>query len=195
MAEFAEFSAMIDRLRSGDPLIVEQFIATYEPFIRRAVRRSLTQSGLRVAADSADICQSVLASFLIRVAAGEYEFSDQPTMEGLLITIARRRLAMLCRRETGAARDRRRSQTLDSRIELLDQSMEDPQATAETLDLIATFRKRLTESERTLFDQRRQGYDWETIAGRTQENPLVLRKRLSRALKRVSEELGLDHPP
>ena len=43
-----------------------------------------------------------------------------------------------------------------------------------------------------LVELRGEGQDWATISLRLNESPAVLRKRLSRALDRVSRELGLD---
>jgi hypothetical protein len=37
-----------------------------------------------------------------------------------------------------------------------------------------------------------EGLDWAAIAARLGESPVVLRKRLSRALDRVTHALGLD---
>src|SRR5437762_360181 len=93
------FDDLLTRLRRGDEAAVREFVSTYEPYIRRAIRPRLVRAGLRAAADSADICQSVLGSFLIRLAGGEYELHSAAGLEKLLLTIARRKFAALTRRE------------------------------------------------------------------------------------------------
>jgi DNA-directed RNA polymerase specialized sigma24 family protein len=52
--------------------------------------------------------------------------------------------------------------------------------------------KRLTAEERELVELRHRGYDWERIAREMNSTPVVLRKRLSRALDRVLHEVGLE---
>ncbi|MBL8812765.1 MAG: sigma-70 family RNA polymerase sigma factor [Planctomycetaceae bacterium] len=193
MVTRSEFEVALQKLRDGSPDAVAEFVQHYQPFIRRAVRRGLTRSGLRSVVDSSDICQSVLASFLVRMAAGEFEFRDQKSVENLLITIARRRLGMLVRHETAQGRDRRRLMSLDSRWEHVAPASTDPGLVAEVSDLLQQVRSRMTDDERRLFDLRRSGAGWDTISQTVHENPVALRKRLSRALHRICSELDLDH--
>ncbi|MFO0977380.1 MAG: sigma-70 family RNA polymerase sigma factor [Planctomycetaceae bacterium] len=195
MVRRSEFEEALQKLREGVPEAVADFVQQYQPFIRRAVRRGLTRSGLRSFVDSSDICQSVLASFLVRMAAGEYEFRDQKAVENLLITIARRRLGMLVRRETSQGRDRRRVTNLDSRLEHADSDAADPRLAAELSDLLQQVRNRMSQEELQLFDLRRSGADWDLISQTVGESSVVLRKRLSRALRRICAELHLDHEP
>ena len=49
--------------------------------------------------------------------------------------------------------------------------------------------------ERRLLELRNQGYDWAGIASELNGSAEALRRRLSRALDRVSQELGLDDAP
>ena len=59
-------------------------------------------------------------------------------------------------------------------------------------DQLCAVRERLTPDERLLADLRQQGLEWAEIAERLGDNAVALRKRFSRALDRVSQELGLD---
>jgi RNA polymerase sigma-70 factor (ECF subfamily) len=59
-------------------------------------------------------------------------------------------------------------------------------------ELLCEARRRLTPAERQLAELRGQGHDWADIATDLDEDAVVLRKRLSRALDRVARELGLD---
>ena len=59
---------------------------------------------------------------------------------------------------------------------------------------VVEFRKRLSEEERRLADQRVAGHDWNQIAATFGGSPEALRKQLARAVDRVSCELGLDDP-
>jgi hypothetical protein len=59
-------------------------------------------------------------------------------------------------------------------------------------DLLQEFRKRLSEEERALADQRARGREWAEIAAERGGSPEALRKQLARALDRVAQELGLE---
>ena len=59
-------------------------------------------------------------------------------------------------------------------------------------DLLQEFRKRLSEEERALAEQRAQGREWADIAAAQGGSQEALRKKLARALDRVADELGLD---
>lgn len=192
MPNSTDFTQRVAQLRSGDATALKQFVEEYEPFIRRAVRRSLTLSGLRTVADSTDICQSVLTTFLLHLAEGEYQISDQSSMENLLVVIARRRMALLVRSQTTLSRDRRRERSLDVTNEPVDATVANPMKIAEVHDIIERARQQLTESERELFDLRRRGLDWDAIAAQQRETAATVRQRLSRGLRRVSLELGLE---
>ena len=60
-------------VRTGDAIAAEELVRAYEPELRRAIRVRLTDARLRRLIDSVDICQSVLAGFFVRTAAGQYD--------------------------------------------------------------------------------------------------------------------------
>jgi DNA-directed RNA polymerase specialized sigma24 family protein len=59
-------------------------------------------------------------------------------------------------------------------------------------ELIEEFRKRMSTEEWQIAQRRTQGVNWETIAAELGGTPEGCRKQLSRAVDRVSQELGLD---
>src|SRR5689334_8009854 len=67
------FRKLIRRVRAGDQDAATELVRQYEPAIRRVVRVRLTDTRLRAALDSMDVCQSVLATFFVRAALGQYE--------------------------------------------------------------------------------------------------------------------------
>jgi RNA polymerase sigma-70 factor (ECF subfamily) len=73
MAEESAFGDLIRRVRAGDADASSELVRRFEPAIRIAVRARLTDPSLRRLSDSMDICQSVLASFFLRAAAGQFE--------------------------------------------------------------------------------------------------------------------------
>jgi hypothetical protein len=58
--------------------------------------------------------------------------------------------------------------------------------------LLREFRRRLTDEERLIADRRAAGLNWNQIAAERGGSPEALRKHLTRAIERVSQELGLD---
>ena len=186
------FAETLARLRMGEPEAVREFVAKYEPYIRRSIRRRLSGTPLQAAADSVDVCQSALGSFLIRCAAGEFAFDNVEAMEHLIFTIAQRKLFVLSRRESAQRRDRKRTVAWDDVCEVAADSSSDPQWRVISDDLLEQVDRRLSVAEQRLFRMRRQGVDWETIAEADSVTAVVLRKRLSRALRRAALDLGVD---
>ena len=70
------FDDLVRRVCAGDAAAAEEIVRRYETAIRVAVRTRLSDPALRRQFDSMDICQSVLASFFLRAAAGQYDLHD-----------------------------------------------------------------------------------------------------------------------
>jgi DNA-directed RNA polymerase specialized sigma24 family protein len=193
MSESLSFDTLLARLRSGDTSTIEAFVARYAPFVRRAVRARLTRFEMRGVADSEDICQSVLGSFLLRAAAGEYEIADAQALERLLAGIARNKFNELARRESAQKRGRHRVTRPEGYSRLPEDSKQDPARIVAARDLLDAVRARLGPDELPLFLARQAGRSWDEMAAGAGETAAALRQRLSRALRRISLELGLEH--
>lgn len=187
-----QLTQVVDRLRAGDQEVIREFVAKYEPFIRRNVRRRITYLNLQAAADSADICQSALGSFLNRCAAGDFDLSSRSGLENLLLTIATRKFARMARRELAPARNRFRTVSLGSNIVFLNTNKSDPEQDVDFADMLKAVEARLPPRERSLFARRREGVDWNRIAEEEGDSCEILRKRLSRAIRKVIVALKLD---
>lgn len=190
--ESAEFVDRLRRIRAGEPSAIELFVSTYEPFIRRTIRFRLGRSALRSAADSVDVCQSVLGSFLIRMSAGEYEVNSERDLQKLLVAIANNKFLALQRRELAERRDRRMTVPLDTVDDIEDHRQTTAERSASHFELLSAFERCLSTEEHQLFTMRRQGLSWTAIAENVAESTVVLRKRLSRAVQRVARELGIE---
>src|SRR5437763_6174216 len=114
MATARPFPELLLMLRAGNDAAVREFVATYEPFIRRSLRRRMARTQRHAVADSDDLCQSVLGSFLIRVAAGEYELAEPGDLERVLLTMIRNKVAALARGEAAQLRNHTRLRLLES---------------------------------------------------------------------------------
>ena len=98
------FHDLVRRVRSGDDAAAAELVRHYGPALRRAVRARLTDRNLRRLLDSMDICQSVLASFFVRAAAGQYDLNAPGRLVRLLAAMARHKLL----RQVGRLRADRR---------------------------------------------------------------------------------------
>ena len=192
MAEELSFTDLIERVRSGDENAAAELVRRYEPAIRVAVRVRLTDPSLRRFLDSMDICQSVLANFFVRAAAGQFDLDKPERLMKLLVTMARNKVTNYALKEQAARRDKRRVQKggLDENTLAADQPS--PSQVVANRELLQEFRKRLSAGERQLADERALGRSWTEIAEGTGGNPDALRMQLGRAIDRVSRELGLE---
>ena len=75
---------------------------------------------------------------------------------------------------------------------MVDERQATPERSLSLSEMLTEFECRLEEDERVLYLLRKQGYAWNEIATQLSKSPVVLRKRLSRAVKRVALELGID---
>src|SRR5947209_7030575 len=108
MADGDDFSDFIRRIRAGDDQAATDLVRRYEPLVRREVRLRLDDRRLGRLFDAADVCQSVMASFLVRVAAGQYDLDQPDQLTRLLARMARNKVAEAARRQTRHRRDHRR---------------------------------------------------------------------------------------
>jgi DNA-directed RNA polymerase specialized sigma24 family protein len=146
---------------------------------------------LRRVFDSMDVCQSVLASFFARAAAGRYDLDRPEQLTALLIQMARHKLGHQVSRQTARRRDIRRvdGNGFDGAHPA---GGIDPVETCAGRELLDAVRLRLSEEERQLADRRGDGHDWATIAAELGGTPDGRRMQLGRALDRVAGQLGLD---
>lgn len=189
MPQETVFLELIQRVRSGDEAAATELVRRYEPAIRRAVRLHMRDPGLRRTLDSMDICQSVLASFFLRAAAGQYDLRAPDQLVRLLVVMARNKLASQARK----------AQLVRQSLSLESQDQREPIAPGPTpsqqlagQELLQEVLKHLSADERQLVEQRNAGRQWTEIAEERGESAEALRKRLTRALDRVAQELGLD---
>lgn len=192
MTDIEEFQELIRRVRAGDEEAARTFVATYEEAIRRAARIRILDPRLAPLLDSTDIVQSVFASFFVRAALGQYELEKPEQVLSLLVSMSRKKLADYARKQAAARRDyRRTTPTKRGKKEAVAEDC-DPVHNVAAAELLEEFRKRLSPEERELAEMRAQGQDWGHIGQTRGESPEALRKKLERAVSRISQALGLD---
>jgi RNA polymerase sigma-70 factor (ECF subfamily) len=192
MAEQGSFADFVRRIRAGDEDAARDLVRQVEPVIRLEVRRRLSDPSLYRLFDSMDICQSVLASFFVRAAAGQYELDHPEQLTKLLVAITQKKLAFQTRKHHYQRRDSRRTVRGDAAMleTVTDRLGSKHQIT--TQDLLRAVRDRLTAEERQLADLRVQGHTWPEIAAKVGGAPQARRRQLERALNRAARHLRLD---
>jgi RNA polymerase sigma-70 factor (ECF subfamily) len=139
-----------------------------------------------------DICQSVLANFFVRAAAGQFELKTADQLVKLLVTMARNKLTSYARHQRAACRDQGRvKKAITDESAWVDPSPS-PSQVVVNQELLHECRRRLSEEERRLADLRAAGRSWDEIAAEVGGKPDTVRSRLTRALDRVARELRLE---
>jgi RNA polymerase sigma-70 factor (ECF subfamily) len=142
--------------------------------------------------DSTDICQSVLGNFFVRAAAGQFDLDRPEALIALLVTMARNKVRDQARRQHAERRDQRRLATAgaDMLAAVVD-AADSPSQIVAGHELLEAVHSQLSDDERFLANQRAEGRQWGEIATDLNASPEALRKKLARALDRVTRTLGL----
>ena len=190
MGEYAAFAEFIRRIRAGDDQAARELVQLYEPVIRREVRLRLRDERLASRFDWTDICQSVMASFFVRAAAGQYDLEQPAHLLRLLVVMTRHKLTQQVRRHRADIRDYRRLEARDpAYLEGRSATAPSPSRLVVGRELLAEVRRRLSEEERLLAELRADGCDWTEIAARLGGTAEARRKQLARAVDRVEQQL------
>ena len=157
MASEESFAEWIRRVRAGDERAAEELVRRYETAVRVAVRVRLTDGRLRQQLDSMDICQSVLGSFFVRAAAGQYDLDHPEQLVGLLVKMAQNKLFMQVRRHRTVGRDLSRARPLAEDVAPVPDREPGPERQAAGRDMLQRLLERLPEPVRDLARRRGEG--------------------------------------
>jgi RNA polymerase sigma-70 factor (ECF subfamily) len=195
MSEDVSFGDLIRRVRAGDEQAATQLVRRYKPTIRRIVDVRLRDPRLRRLLDAEDVCQSVMRSFFVRAAMGQYQLDTPEQLLRLLTTMARNKLANQVHRQQAKRCDYRR--VTAGSIEEREIAVPGPSASSAmaAATLLQEACQRLSAEERRLLELRQKGRPWAEIAAALGGSPDGLRMQLTRAVDRVARELGLDGVP
>ena len=192
MATAENFSELIRRIRTGDEQAAVELVSQYEAVIRREIRLRLRDPRLQRVLDSMDICQSVLKSFFVRAAAGQYDLDEPGDLVKLLVVMARNKLAFQARRERAQRRDHRRVAWHPVDELNIPSRAATPSELAETRELLVEVRKQLSAEELQIANLRADGLHWSEVANRMGGKPEARRMQLGRAIDRIASQLGLN---
>src|SRR4051794_40985300 len=192
MREKSTFARLLERVRGADSDAAFELVRKYESAIRVAVRTRLSDPKLRRQFDSMDVCQSVLASFFLRAAAGQYDLRDPAQLVALLTKMAHNKLAMRARHEYRQRRDVRRNVQLgDARPELAADSA-GPTQQASGRDLVNQALGLMDAQVREMAECRARGLEWSEIASQFGGTADARRKQFQRAVDRIAQTLQID---
>ena len=190
MSDETAFSGFIRRVRAGDEHAARELVDRYEPVIRREVKMRLRDPRLYRRLDWMDICQSVMASFFVRAASGQYDLDQPDQLLRLLVVMTRHKLSKQERRHRAEKRDYRLAEDRDPEyLEGKPGADPTPSRLVAGRELLEAFRGRLSEEERMLADLRGEGCEWTAIAARVGGTAQARRMQLARAVRRVERQL------
>jgi RNA polymerase sigma-70 factor (ECF subfamily) len=190
MSDSTPFSEFLRRVRTGDAQAAAELARRYEPLIRCEARLHMTDPRLGRLFDSMDICQSVLASFFVRAAAGQYDLDRPEDLLRLLVRMAHNKVASQARRQQARAADGHRADLSD--LATVGATGPSPSRLAVSRELLAEVRRRLSPGERQMAELRAQGRTWPEVAAELGGTAEARRKQLSRALDVIARDLGID---
>jgi RNA polymerase sigma factor (sigma-70 family) len=193
MSDAADFQEAIRRIRSGDEEAAAELVRRFEPLVRREIRLNLQDERLARIFDSMDVCQSVMASFFVRTAAGDYDLDSPQQLAGLLVQMARNKLASAARKQYQKRRDARRQGADDAALAGVAARQSSPSEQVGRRELLERLRAQLTDEERQLAELRAEGLSWDEIAQRLGGKAQARRMQLARAIERVALRMGLDN--
>jgi RNA polymerase sigma factor (sigma-70 family) len=185
------FVVYVARLRAGDEAALEELINKYTNLIKLEARMRLRSPHLRAVLDSTDICQSVLKSFFLRAAKGQFDIDRPEDLKKLLVQMACNKSLEAARREYAQKRDARRSVRLGDDAHQV-AGGDDPAGEVEWEELLLRGRQMLNADERRIAEGRAAGKTWDELAAEMGKTPDQIRMQLSRAQDRVAAELGLE---
>jgi len=188
------FEDLLQRVRAGDDAATTDLFHRYEAHVKRIVGALMRIDSVRRGADPSDIYQSVMASFFIRVALGQYDISRPDQLKALLTTIAKHKLADLARSPASRISVVRISAPGLSGVEPADPA-KDPASQIMWKELHQKVRDRFTDAERVVSDLRLMGYSWEEVGAKLGERADTVRMRLERGSKRIGREMNLEELP
>src|SRR5262245_8858400 len=186
------FGEFLRRVRAGDEAAAAELVRLYEPVIRREARLRLTDPGLAALFDSSDFSQSVLRSFFVRAALGQYDLARPEDLRNLLVRMAQNKVADQVRRLRRRPADARRDRASDPADPGLVGREPPPARTASARDLLQALLRELPEEERRLAELRMEGLTWPEVSAAVGGSAEARRKQLARALDAVVQQLGLE---
>jgi RNA polymerase sigma factor (sigma-70 family) len=180
---------LLDKLNQGDAAATEQVFRTYEPYLRKVVRRLLPAS-LRSRFDSVDVVQSVWTDLLERMRTAHWRFPDVAHLRAFLVRVARNRFLDRARQHQASIAREQVTSRAEPRAAAPTAPGPRPSEVAQAADLWARMLAACPPEHQQVLHLKRQGFSPEEIAAQTGMHPGSVR----RLLRAVARRLALDTP-
>jgi RNA polymerase sigma factor (sigma-70 family) len=186
------FRHLVALARAGDEPAAAVLVREYQSELHRYVRFRLTNPGVRRLVDSLDVCQSVLASFFVRLRDGQLEVLEPRQLFRLLAVMAENKVRDKVRRHQAARRGGGApvaavgAETIDAPA-----PDTDPADAVAGREILAAVRDRVRPADREVVERWLAGEGWPQIAAAVGKKPDAVRHQVTRAVDQAARELGL----
>jgi RNA polymerase sigma-70 factor (ECF subfamily) len=187
-----DFVNLISRVRAGEADAAAELVRQYESAVRVAVRARLFDPDMRRQFDSTDICQSVLASFFVRAAAGQFALDRPAQLVALLTKMTHNKLAWHMRYNLQQRRDVRRTRHETDAASRLVSDGGDPARQLEARELLERVWQTMDGELREIASRRLEGQSWAQVAAGMGGKAGARMKQFSRGLDEIAQRLGID---
>jgi RNA polymerase sigma-70 factor (ECF subfamily) len=174
---------LLEKLCQGDMAAAEEVFRTYEPYLRKVVRRQLP-AWLRPKFDSVDIVQSTWAHLIEGFREAGWQFQDADHLRAFLIKVTQNRFIDRLRRYRLAGE---REQALaEGGVDTLPAQDPRPSEKAQADDLWQRMLRLCPEEHRPILEMKRQGLPAAEIATRMGLHEDSIHRILRQLAKRIS---------
>ena len=180
--------ALLEKLCSGDVQAAEQAFRTYEPYLRKVVRRQLPPR-LRAKFDSVDVVQSIWVDVLQGFREAGWRFRDTAHLRAFLVQVTRNRFIDRVR-HFRTALDREQPLTSTDPAQLPASSQPRPSEFAQADDLWEQMLALCPPAHHEMLRLKRQGLGLAEIAARTGLHPDSVRRILRQLARRLALHRG-----
>ncbi|HLJ93477.1 MAG TPA: sigma-70 family RNA polymerase sigma factor [Gemmataceae bacterium] len=186
---------LIQGLRTGDRLIVQEFCEQYGALLERLAERHLSE-GLRRRVGAEDVVQSAYRTFLRRAQAGEFQLSDSEGLWRLLCAITLAKVRELARYHGRQKRGFEQEVPLGKSDEPfgLVAPGPSPAEAAEFADQFQQLMASLDEEERRFVDLKLQQCTNLEVAARLGCSERTVRRILKRVQSRLESAFQVSSP-
>lgn len=188
---------LLARFRAGDVRAAEEIYNRYAQRLLGAARRRLSRR-LAARIDAEDVVQSAYRSFFRRASGGDYELQRGGDLWRLLVRIVLHKLLKQVEHHTAAKRSVRREVAAESQLlQALQLACRQPSAeqTVALADELAQVLSLLSEVERSMFEMRLQGCEYQEIALETARSERTVRRFFSRLKQLLNERFAAATAP
>ncbi len=189
MPDDGPLQQLLEQLCKGDAGVAEQVFRTYEPYLRKVVRRQLPVR-LRARFDSVDVVQSVWADVLRGFRDAGWRFESPGHLRAFLVRATRNRFIDRVRQHAPSL-DREHAIGDVPLAEVAATPAPGPSEEAQADELWQRMLELCPPDHRGLLELRRQGYSLDEIAARTGLHEGSVR----RILRTLARQLAFKPPP